>query len=152
MDHRSFLSGMKTKQLLCLSLFMFVLSQAKAQEQKNGLEVYGYTKTDIGYNFNQIDPDWFDVMRVTKLPAYKDQFAPDGKIYFSLRQTRLGFNSWSSTPLGQLKANFEFDLFPQSYIGTELIWGGRKNFNDGFASSALRVQCSFKYNIFHSFD
>src|SRR5690554_2540379 len=50
-------------------------------------------------------------MRVTKLPAHKDQFAPDGEIYFSLRQSRFGFNSWSSTSLGQLKANFEFDLF-----------------------------------------
>ena len=50
-------------------------------------------------------------MWVTKLPAYENEFAPDGKIYFSLRQTRLGFNSWSQTPLGALKANFEFDLF-----------------------------------------
>jgi hypothetical protein len=111
MNDRTFLPSINWKQLLYLQLFICVLSQASAQEQPKDLEVYGFIKADIGYSFDQIDPDWIDVMRVTKLPAYKNEFAPAGKIYFSLRQTRLGFNSWSQTPLGQLKANFEFDLF-----------------------------------------
>jgi hypothetical protein len=111
MNARIFLSGITYKQLFCLQFFMCVIGQATAQEQTKGFEVYGFIKADMGYNFDQIDPNWIDVMRVTKLPAYKNEFAPDGKIYFSLRQTRLGFNSWSQTPLGQLKTNFEFDLF-----------------------------------------
>jgi hypothetical protein len=111
MNNRLFLTGINCKRLFCLQLVMCVIGQATAQEQSKGFEVYGYIKADIGYSFDQINPDWIDVMRVTKLPAHEDQFAPDGKIYFSLRQTRLGLNSWSETPLGQLKANFEFDLF-----------------------------------------
>ena len=111
MNNRLFLSGIKSAPFWCLPLLIGVFTQAYAQEQKNRLEVYGFVKADVGYSFDQLDPDWIDVMRVTKLPAYKNEFAPAGKIYFSLRQTRLGFNSWSQTPLGQLKANFEFDLF-----------------------------------------
>lgn len=110
MNNRLFSSGIKSTPLWCL-LFMCIFGPASAQEQPKGFEVYGFIKADVGYSFDQIDPDWIDVMRVTKLPAYKNEFAPAGKIYFSLRQTRLGFNSWSQTPLGQLKANFEFDLF-----------------------------------------
>ena len=106
MNYFSFLLNIKIRQVLYLHLFLFITSPAMAQEQepKKGFEVYGYIKTDIGYNFDQIDPDWFDVLRVTKLPQYKDQFAPDGKIYFSVRETRLGFNSWSPTSLGQLSS------------------------------------------------
>ncbi|RYY18354.1 MAG: hypothetical protein EOO04_24145 [Chitinophagaceae bacterium] len=96
-----------------MKIFLFSVCPAIAQvpETKRGFEIHGYIKTDIGFNFNQIDPNWFDVMRVTKLPQFKDQFAPDGKIYFSARETRLGFNGWAPTPLGQVKVNFEFDLF-----------------------------------------
>ncbi len=109
----SFLLNLKILQVLYLHLFLFIIIPATAQEQepKRGFEIYGYIKTDIGYNFDQIDPDWYDVLRVTKLPKFKDQFAPDGKIYFSVRETRFGLNSWSPTSLGQFKANFEFDLF-----------------------------------------
>jgi hypothetical protein len=99
--------------VLYLQLILLITNPgtAQEQEQKRGLEVYGYVKTDIGYNFGQIDPDWYDVLRVTKLPRFKDQFAPDGKIYFSVRETRLGLNSWSPTSLAQFRFNFEFDLF-----------------------------------------
>ena len=47
----------------------------------------------------------------TKLPSYKDQFAPDGQIYFSIRETRFGVRSYIPTPLGPLTTWFEFDLF-----------------------------------------
>lgn len=113
MNYSSFCSNLQLRQLLYLQVFLFGISPAVAQQQepKKGFELYGYIKTDIGYNFNQIDSKWFDVLRVTKLPQYKDQFAPDGKIYFSVRETRFGFNGWSPTSLGQFKVNFEFDLF-----------------------------------------
>jgi hypothetical protein len=57
-----------------------------------------------------MDPKWFDVPRPTKLPAYKDQFAPDGQIYFSVRQTRFGVKSSLPTPLGPMTTLFEFDM------------------------------------------
>ncbi|MBO9683087.1 MAG: hypothetical protein J7502_10545 [Flavisolibacter sp.] len=111
MDYLNFSLTIKLQQVLYLLLFLFMISPAKAQEEEKTFEVYGYIKTDIGYNIDQMNPDWIDLLRVTKLPQCKDQFAPNGKIYFGMRDTRIGFNNWSNTPLGKLKINFEFDLF-----------------------------------------
>lgn len=47
--------------------------------------------------------------------------------------------------------NLLYHPFPGSYIGTELIYGDRNNFHDGFSSSALKLQFSVKYDIFHAF-
>jgi hypothetical protein len=49
-------------------------------------QLYGHVMLDSGYNFGQIDPNWFDVMRPTKLPALKNEFGPDGSVFFSVRQ------------------------------------------------------------------
>jgi hypothetical protein len=91
-----------------LILFPFISS---AQEKKNNFEVYGFILADAGYNFNVIDPDWFDVMRATKLPKYKNEFGPSGNYFISMRQTRLGFRSSTQTKWGELKTQFDFDLF-----------------------------------------
>jgi DcaP outer membrane protein len=74
-------------------------------------EIYGHTQLDSGYNFQQIDPNWFDVVRPTKLPAYKNEFGPDGNVFFSVRQTRFGVKTETPTSLGALKTWFEFELF-----------------------------------------
>lgn len=89
-------------------------NQLKAQEpagQKKTMEIYGFIMMDMGYNFNQIHPDWFDVVRPTKLPAFKNQYGTDGNFYFSVRQTRLGFKNYFQTGLGELKTQFEFEMF-----------------------------------------
>src|ERR1043165_5752379 len=65
---------------------------------------------DAGYNFNSIDPNWFDVMRPSKLPSYKNEYGPDGNVFFSVRQTKLGVRSNTPTRLGELKTQFDFDL------------------------------------------
>jgi hypothetical protein len=75
------------------------------------MEIYGFILTDVIYDFKQMDPKWFDVPRPTKLPAYQDQFGPDGQIWFSIRQTRFGVKGYTPTPLGTLNTWFEFDLF-----------------------------------------
>jgi hypothetical protein len=103
------------KQLLIL-VFILCISTwySSAQDdssQVRSLEVYGSVMTDVGYNFDQINPNWFDAMRITKLPSYKDQFGPDGKVFFGVRQTRFGVRGWLPTPAGELKTTFEFDLF-----------------------------------------
>ncbi len=88
---------MKTKYLLILIL-LCVTFPALAQEdpkKEKSLEIYGFVMTDIGYNFNQIHPDWFDVVRPTKLPAFKDQYGTDGNAYFSVRQTRFGVKGYT---------------------------------------------------------
>jgi hypothetical protein len=66
---------------------------------------------DVGYQWNQNDPLWFDVLRPTKLPSFEDQFAPDGKTFFGVRQSRLGVKSSIPTSAGELKTTFEFELF-----------------------------------------
>ncbi|WP_266206222.1 DcaP family trimeric outer membrane transporter [Pontibacter kalidii] len=115
MSYFSFSLSLKFRQALSLLLFLLVVGQANAQEQEqeqeNGLEVYGFIKIDIGYNFDQLDPNWFETMRVTKLPKYENQFGPNGNIFFSVRETQVGINTRVQTPLGQLKSKFEFDLF-----------------------------------------
>jgi hypothetical protein len=75
------------------------------------LNVYGFAMMDSGYNADQIAPNWYDTMRVTKLPSFKDEFAPDGNAYFSVRQTRFGVKAGTPTELGDLFAQFEFELF-----------------------------------------
>ncbi len=83
---------------------------ASAQEGKNWFEIYGTINTDIGHNFNTIHPDWFDVMRPTKLPSYRNEFGPGGNMFFSVRQSKFGIKSSSLTKLGELKTQFDFDL------------------------------------------
>jgi DcaP outer membrane protein len=75
------------------------------------INIYGFVMLDAGYNFNQINPNWTDVVRPTKLPSFKDQYAPDGNMFFGVRQTRLGVKGNVPTPIGELKTTFEFELF-----------------------------------------
>lgn len=108
---------MKHSLLLIAALLFSTLFCTAQQNDKfdstrvKALEIYGFVMTDAGYNFDQINPNWFDAMRITKLPSYKDQFAPDGKVFFGIRQSRFGVKGYTSTPLGELKTVFEFDLF-----------------------------------------
>ena len=86
----------------------------KSQEDKKGentFQVYGFAMLDMGYQFKQNDSNWFDVIRPSKLPSFKDEFAPDGKVYFGVRQSRLGVKSSTATTFGELKTQFEFELY-----------------------------------------
>jgi hypothetical protein len=104
---------MKQRIVLVFLLLLTVAGTALAQEaaEQKSMEIYGFIMTDAGYNFNQIDPDWFDVVRPTKLPTYEGEFGSDGNAYFSVRQTRFGTKGYLKTPLGELKTIFEFELF-----------------------------------------
>lgn len=93
--------------LLLLILLPFF---SVAQENKNSFEVYGFILVDAGYNFNSIDPNWFDVMRPTKLPKFKNEFGPSGNYFISVRQTRLGVRTSTKTKLGEFKTQFDFDF------------------------------------------
>src|SRR5678809_1524517 len=103
---------MKSKILLAfITMCRFIAANAQEEEKKKTMEIYGFIMMDAGYNFDQIHPDWFDVVRPTKLPAFKNQYGTDGNFFFSVRQTRLGFKNWFQTPLGELKTQFEFEMF-----------------------------------------
>ncbi|WP_051313782.1 DcaP family trimeric outer membrane transporter [Sporocytophaga myxococcoides] len=106
--------------LFFLSLFHSVRAQedkaptseaAPKKEKVDSMSIYGFAMGDAGYNFNNIDPLWFDVVRPTKLPAYKNQFGSDGNTFFSVRQSRLGVKSYFNTRYGQMKTIFEIDMF-----------------------------------------
>src|SRR5258708_386606 len=78
---------------------------------ENSLDLYGFAMLDSGYDFRTNDPLWFDVVRPTKLPSFRGQFAPNGKAFFGVRQSRFGLKTLNSTPFGDLKTIFEFELF-----------------------------------------
>lgn len=98
-----------------LAAFMVVIcsfQQIQAQEEgQKTMEIYGFIMMDAGYNFDQIQPDWYDVVRPTKLPAFRNEFGTDGNFFFSVRQTRLGFKNYFQTGLGELRTHFEFEMF-----------------------------------------
>src|SRR4029450_10316287 len=82
-----------------------------AASAKPSLEIYGFAMLDIGHDFKQIHPDWYDTLRLTKLPSFEDQFGEDNNTFAGVRQSRLGFRSSTQTSLGDLKTTFEFERF-----------------------------------------
>jgi hypothetical protein len=106
----------KTVRLILFALLLLVASRASAQtptaqDPKPSLEVYGFAMLDFGQNFNTINPNWFDTMRLTKLPKVEGQFGKDGSTFAGVRQSRLGVRTSTPTDLGELKTTFEFELF-----------------------------------------
>lgn len=104
---------MKTIRLLIFVVFSAFLSSAFAQEEgeQKVFEIYGFIMMDAGYNANQIHPDWYDVVRPSKLPSYTGEYGTNGNFFFSVRQTRFGTKAWIPTRLGDIKTIFEFELF-----------------------------------------
>ena len=81
---------------------------------QTSFDIYGFVMTDVGINDRGVDPEWFDVQRPTKLadsPAEQDAFGHHGSVFFSARQTRIGVKSSTPTDMGELKTQFEWELF-----------------------------------------
>jgi hypothetical protein len=83
----------------------------ESSEAKTTVDLYGFAMLDMGYDSGQNDPDWFDVMRPTKLPWYEDQYGKDGNFYAGVRQSRFGVKAFIPTSAGEVKTIFEFELF-----------------------------------------
>ena len=101
-------------RLLVFASVCFVcplVASGQDTETQKTMDIYGFIMMDAGYNLDQIHPDWFDVVRPTKLPAFENEYGADGNFYFSVRQTRLGFKNYFQTPLGELLTHFEFEMF-----------------------------------------
>jgi hypothetical protein len=97
---------------IATAILLFFTSAVKAQDDSlKTMDIYGFIMMDAGYNFDQIHPDWYDVVRPTKLPTFKNQYGTNGNFFFSVRQTRLGFKNYFNTGMGQLKTQFEFEMF-----------------------------------------
>jgi glutaminase A len=86
-------------------------AQAQPAQPKSTFEIYGFAMLDMGFDFKQINPNWYDTLRVTKLPTFADQYGEDGSFFAGVRQSRLGFRSSTPTKMGDLKTIFEFELF-----------------------------------------
>jgi hypothetical protein len=80
-------------------------------EDKPRLDIYGSAMLDMGYETKQNDPNWFDVLRPTKLPAFPNEYGEDGRYFAGVRQSRLGFKGVIPTSNGEIKTIFEFELF-----------------------------------------
>lgn len=102
---------MKIKYLLIAVFCLSFLDMQAQTKKENTFEVYGFAMMDAGYNFKTINPDWYDALRVTKLPADSKEFLPDGKVFYSVRQSRFGVKSFTPTSIGNLSTKFEFDMF-----------------------------------------
>src|SRR6187399_1367393 len=78
--------------LICaVALLLFVAPRARAQTpppSAPSLEIYGFAMLDMGHNFTQIHPDWFDTLRVTKLPSFENEFGEDQSTFSGVRQSR----------------------------------------------------------------
>jgi len=106
----------RTKQwqnVLSSSLLMLYASGIIHAEtdKESYLDVYGHIMLDMGYQSGANDPNWYDVVRPTKLPVYENQYGADGNNYMSVRQTRFGVKGFNPTSVGDIKTIFEFELF-----------------------------------------
>jgi hypothetical protein len=112
-----------------------------AQEQKPTMDIYGFAMLDFGSNFKTIDPDWYDTMRITKLPSYTDQFGKDGSWFAGVRQTRFGVKTATTAGGKDLVAKFEIDMFGtgvdagQTTIRLRHAWGEWGAFGAGQTDS-----------------
>jgi len=112
-----------------------------ASDPKPTMTVYGFAMIDVGQNFTQIDPNWYDTMKVTKLPSYKDQFGKDNSFFAGVRQTRFGVKASVPTDLGDLQTKFEIDMFGtgadagQTTIRLRHAWGELGAFGAGQTDS-----------------
>jgi hypothetical protein len=81
-------------------------------EPESTLEIYGFAMLDLGYDFGKIgDPNWQDVERPTKLPAFNDEFGKGGRTFMGVRQSRFGASWTLPTDHGDIFTKFEFELF-----------------------------------------
>ncbi len=64
-----------------------------------------------GTTSSRSTPNWYDTLRLTRLPKFADEFGEDNSTFAGVRQSRLGFRSSTPTAAGELKTIFEFELF-----------------------------------------
>jgi hypothetical protein len=126
--------------LLTLGLLVSGVSSVRAQGQPS-VEIYGFGQADAIADFNQNNPDWYDVVRPSKLPSFANQYGQDGHFYLSARQSRLGAKGTVPTSNGDVNAQFEFDMFGvgadagQTTIRLRHAWGQWKQVGAGLTNS-----------------
>lgn len=75
------------------------------------IEFFGQLVSDGIYDFNVVNPNFFDVLRPSQLPSFQNEFGPNGHSWFSVRPTRVGTRLTVPTDAGEIKGIFDWDLF-----------------------------------------
>ena len=65
------------------------------------MEIYGYAEANAIYDFDQVNPDWFDVERPTKLPAFPNEFGENGNFWAGVRPSPFRHQRVDSDGLGR---------------------------------------------------
>ena len=81
---------------------------------KARLEIYGFVQADFTQGFKLMNPDWYSAVRPSQIPVNcpgSPGCGADGYTNFSVKQTRLGVNGYTPTSAGEVRGQFEFDLF-----------------------------------------
>lgn len=52
--------------------------------------IYGFAQADAIYDFERVDPNWEDTLRITTIPTQSGTYGNDGNFVFGVRQSRLG--------------------------------------------------------------
>src|SRR5438309_2311416 len=88
-------------------------TKAKRQPADSGkrFEIYGFAQGDAIGDFQTNNPDWFDVNRPSKLPAFRDEFGQNGHSWLSARQARFGTKATIPTGGADVNIVFDWDLF-----------------------------------------
>ncbi len=88
-------------------------TKAKKQQADTSIkiEIYGFTQGDMINDFKTNNPDWFDVNRPSRLPAFTDEFGHNGHTWLSARQSRFGAKATIPTSTKPITVVFDWDLF-----------------------------------------
>ena len=108
---RAYMSSITRHRKATLAAAIAAVSAPAFAQDGTRVDISGFAMLDMGYQANQNHPDWFDVLRPTKLPSFQDEFAPDGNWFAGVRQSRLSVKSSTPTSMGEIKTIFEFELF-----------------------------------------
>ena len=81
------------------------------------LELYGAAQLDAIYDIKRVDPQWEATLRPSKIPVNCPPVGTDpgcgthGETTLSARQSTFGVKGFLPTEAGEIKTQFEFDLF-----------------------------------------
>src|SRR5512134_3680811 len=101
----------KTLGLIATLLIVLATPALAEEASTTRIDLYGFAMLDMGYQSGQNHPDWYDVVRPTKLPSFPNEFGEDGHFFAGVRQSRLGVKGFIPTDVGEVKTIFEFELF-----------------------------------------
>src|SRR5580765_5523133 len=88
------------------ALSLLLMFPAISRAQNPSVEIYGFGMADAIIDFNQVNPDWADTLRPSRLPSFENQFGQDGRSSLSAKQSRLGARGEFPTNHGPVKAQF----------------------------------------------